>query len=473
VPRGSRHPRESGGPGAVRSEPLALDSRFRGNDVNKPAFARSPALASVLSGRLPFYYGWVILGCVCCAGFARQGPAVATLSIFVEPLTREFGWSRTALSGAVSLGGVLAALSAPLIGPLLDRHGSRVALCLAVLVTGVAMMLLSLTQSLLVFYLLFCIARMNWAGPFELGIYGALNNWFVARRAFAASVATVAQLVGLVAMPLIAQLAIMQQGWRLGWLAIGVTTLLVGFLPVWLFLVRRPEDLGLVPDRQAVGSTIATQPGQHEPDFSRREALGTAAFWLLLLYTVLVYPVQAGVSLHQAAHLIERGIAPTMAATIVSTFSLMSAVASIACGFLPRSLPIRYPLALIGVFLTVSTFLMVGISSTKEGVVAAALFGFGIGGILTLMPVAWADYFGRTNFAAIRSIALSAQVLAQAAGPLLSGALHDWTGTYERSLQWFAVLSSLSIAAALMARRPRTIGLSLGRQRGGPSANAR
>src|SRR5437762_2671849 len=182
--------------------------------------------------------------------FSRQGPAVATLSIFVEPLTREFGWSRAALSGAVSLGGVLAALTSPWIGPLVDRYGSRAALSLAVLATGAAMMLLSLTQSLLVFYLLFCVARMVWAGPFELAIYGALNNWFVARRAFATSIATVAQMAGLVAMPLIAQLAMQYSGWRFGWLAIGALTLVVGFLPVWLFMVRRPEDLGLVPDRQ-------------------------------------------------------------------------------------------------------------------------------------------------------------------------------------------------------------------------------
>ena len=44
-------------------------------------------------------------------------------------------------------------------------------------------MLLSLTQSLLAFYVFFCIARMNFAGPFDIGIYGALNSWFVARRA--------------------------------------------------------------------------------------------------------------------------------------------------------------------------------------------------------------------------------------------------------------------------------------------------
>src|SRR5262249_59962385 len=126
-----------------------------------PGRVPPPPLRRLIAGRLPVFYGWVVLACLCCAGLAGQAPAVATLSIFVEPLTREFGWSRTALSGAVSLGGVLAALSAPLIGPLLDRHGSRVALCLAVLVTGAAMMLLTLTQSLLVFYLLFCVARID------------------------------------------------------------------------------------------------------------------------------------------------------------------------------------------------------------------------------------------------------------------------------------------------------------------------
>ena len=82
-------------------------------------------------------------------------------------------------------------------------------------------------------------------------------------------------------------------------------------------------------------------------------------------------------------------------------------------------MPIRYPLALIGGLLAFSTLLMIGISSAGEGYFAAGLFGFGIGGLLTLLPIAWADYFGRANFAAIRSIALSAQVLAQAAGPLL------------------------------------------------------
>jgi sugar phosphate permease len=419
-----------------------------------------PFLPLLLSARLPVFYGWIVLACLCCAGFARQGPAVATLSIFVEPLTREFGWSRTALSGAVSLGGVLAALVAPLIGPLLDRQGSRLVLCAAVLVNGIALMLLSLTGSLGVFYLLFCVARMNWAAPFDLGLYGALNNWFVRRRAFASSVATLAQQVGLVAMPLIAQLAMLQQGWRAGWLAIGVTTLVVGFVPTWLLMVRRPEDLGLLPDGVAAptegeAAAVTARSAAAEPAFSRRQALGTASFWLLLLYTALVFPVQAGVSLHQAPYLIECGIDPTIAATIVGTFSALSAVATVACGALPRAMPIRYPLAATGAILTLGILLMLGIRSAGQGYLAASVFGFGLGALLTLLPVAWADYFGRTHFGAIRGIALSAQVLAQAAGPLLSGVLRDMTGDYQLALQCFAALAALSVVAALTARQPR------------------
>ncbi|MGE5270503.1 MAG: MFS transporter [Thiohalocapsa sp.] len=416
------------------------------------------SLPALLSARLPFFYGWVVLFCLCLAGFARQGPAVATLSVFVEPLTREFGWSRTALSGAVSLGGVLAAVIAPWIGPLLDRQGSRLVLCAAVLVNGLALTLLALTPSLLVFYLLFCLARMIWAAPYDLGIYGALNNWFVRRRGMASSVATLAQQCGLVAMPMIAQLAMLWQGWRTAWLAIGALTLLLGFVPTWLLLARRPEDLGLLPDG-GIGPTRVSGEGTRaepvaEPDFSRRQAIGTGSFWLLMLYTALVYPVQAGVSLHQAPYLIERGIDPTVAAAIVSTFSLLSAAATVVCGLLPRRVPIRYWLAAIGAILTLAIVLMLGVTSAAQGFVAAGVFGFGIGGVLTLLPVAWADYFGRRNYGAIRSLALSAQVLAQAAGPLLSGILRDLTGNYLLPLRCFAALAALSVLAALLARRP-------------------
>src|SRR5215468_5042159 len=80
---------------------------------------RPPLIPRLLVPRLPFFYGWVVLACICLAGFARQGPAVAVLSVFVVPMTEAFGWSRTEIAGAVSLGGVLAAVVSPMLGPML------------------------------------------------------------------------------------------------------------------------------------------------------------------------------------------------------------------------------------------------------------------------------------------------------------------------------------------------------------------
>jgi sugar phosphate permease len=416
---------------------------------------RPPLLPRLLVPRLPFFFGWVVLGCLCLAGFARQGPAVAVVSVFVVPMTAEFGWSRMTMAGAVSLGGVLAAFVAPLIGPVLDRRGARLILCLAVLGTGLATMALSLVHSLAIFYLLLCFARMNWAGPFELGLYGALNNWFVARRRLATSIATLAQTSGLVAIPLIAQLAMHGVGdWRRGWLAVGTTVLLVGFLPVLLFLVRRPEDLGLQPDRRTAATSAVAANLEPEPVFSRSQAMGTRAFWLLTLFTVLVYPVQAGVSLHQAPHLIERGLSPLIAASVISVFSAMSAIASFSIGFLPVRWPVRYALAGSGMLLGLGAAGLLAVHSAGVAYLAAGVFGLGIGGILTMLPLAWADYFGRHSFGAIRGVALSIQVVAQAVGPLLSGALRDWAGDYTPSLLLFAGLGGLAALAALAARRP-------------------
>jgi MFS family permease len=330
----------------------------------------------------------------------------------------------------------------------LDRRGARLVLCLAVLGTGLATMALSLVQSLVAFYLLFCFARMTWAGPYDLGLYGALNAWFVARRTLANAIATLAQMAGLVVLPVVAQLAMSDGGWRDGWVAVGATVLVVGFLPVWLLLVRRPEDVGLAVDR-ATGTTAAP-----EPRFSRRAALRTRAFWLLSLYTVLVFPVQAGVSLHQAPHLIERGLTPIAAATVISAFSAMSAAASFGVGFLPRRWPVRYGLVAAALLLGAGTFALIGVESLRAACLAAGLFGLGIGGVLTLLPVAWADYFGRESYGAIRGVALSLQVLAQAAGPVLSGVLRDLSGTYTWSLEVLAVLAALAVIAALAAREP-------------------
>jgi len=79
-----------------------------------------------------------------------------------------------------------------------------------------------------------------------------------------------------------------------------------------------------------------------------------------------------------------------------------------------------------------------------------------VGGLLTMLPIAWADYFGRASYGAIRGAALTVQVVAQASGPVISGALRDWTGSYGASVATFAGLALAGGAVALAARPPST-----------------
>lgn len=417
-------------------------------------------LPGFLASRLPFFYGWVVMGVVCCVSFARQGPAVATLSIFVNPMTEELGWSRTEISAAVSLGGLLAAVVSPALGPLVDRHGARSLLAWAVGITGICCIALAGIDSLIAFYLLFCLARMNFAGPFDLGIYGAINNWFIRLRPIATSISTLWLMIGLTSMPLIAHTAMELGGdWRWGWIAVGSTVLVVGFLPTVLLMARRPEDLGLLPDggprKHVPGSKSSIGTRIDVPAYSRAEAMREPAFWLLLLFTFLAYPVQAGVSLHQAPHLIERGLDPTTAAFVVSTFSATSGVVGFLIGPLVRPLGTRTVLMGVGGFLAAGSWVMMSVETPAAAFLASALFGCGIGGLLTVPPIAWADTFGRESFGAIRGVALSVQVTGQAIGPVLSGALRDLTGSYQVSLEVFTALALCAVACIVFLRPTR------------------
>jgi MFS transporter, OFA family, oxalate/formate antiporter len=406
--------------------------------------------------RLPFYYGWVIVGCVMGSSMARQAAAVATLSVFLVPMTDEFGWSRTGISGAVSLGGFVGALVAPFIGPIFDRQGSRLSLVTCALIVAACTAALAGVESLLGFYLAFGLSRMLFSTPFDLGTSSAIAKWFVSGRARAMAATNTASGIGLASMPLIAALVIDGHGWRAGWIVLAVIVIVLGAIPQWFLLVRQPEDVGLAPDSatSSDGKTSGTRTSEDEVSFTRAQALRTPALWLLMLFTALIYPVQAGISLHQAPFLIERGISPAIAATIVSAFSISIALGSVLCGLVARRLTSRTVLFIGALSMTVATLLMGEVRDASLGYAVAVVFGLGLGGISTMLPVTLADYFGREHYGAIRSIALPVQVIGQASGPLLAGVLHDVSGDYSLGFIVFAVLSAAGALVALATVPP-------------------
>lgn len=409
--------------------------------------------------RIPFFYGWVIVGCAMCANFSRQGAAVATLSIFAVPMTAEFDWSRTAFSGAVSLGGLLGALISPKVGVFVDRRGSGQVLAIGTLLIGISAAALSQTNSLIWFYIAYCLGRMSFSGPFEIAVTSAVANWFIVSRGRAMSLAALAHSIGLTLLPIISFAAIAMWNWRIGWLVVATVVLLVGILPNIFLMIHRPEDVGLQPFSSRKSSkkkqnTSDKSLERTEHSFTRREASRTRTFWILVIFSIFIYPVQAGVSLHQAPHLIERGISLGVAATAVSSFSFMSAIGGLVFGQFEQKFGARKSLSFAAALMAIGTVLMILVVDNLTAYISAMVFGAGIGGLMTLLPVAWADSFGREHIGSIRGITVPLQTLAQASGPLISGWLYDLTGGYDAALRLFCVCSLLAMLMALLAVKP-------------------
>ena len=97
------------------------------------------------------FYGWFVASAAAATEFANAASAISILTIFVIPMTEEFGWSRTEFAGATSLGAILGAALAPLAGMMVDRLGSRMILVIGGLVVAGACFYLGAAQTLIGF----------------------------------------------------------------------------------------------------------------------------------------------------------------------------------------------------------------------------------------------------------------------------------------------------------------------------------
>jgi len=417
-----------------------------------------------LARSLPFYYGWFVLGIASLSSYSsRPLMAATTLSVFVVPMTDQFGWSRAAFSGALSLGGLCAVAISPLVGRWIDRYGSGVVLSVTNAITGACGAGLSLVGPLWAFYALYVPGRGVFAGPLELATSAAVSNWFIKRRTLALAIFGATQGTGVGAMPLVAQAIIGIWGWRTAWASLGLYTLVIGVLPA-LLIVRRPEDMGLTGDgapgrsELETGTSASSDPGGavlESGDFTVRQALRTRSFWILTIFSAAGFLVQGGVVLHQVPHYISQGLPASSAAWMSGTFAVSQVVGGIAWASLTSRVSLRFLLAATGFCVALGGW-GTGVSGTMVwGLAAAATLGAGVGGMHLLLRFTWANYYGRSSFASIRGITLPFQLGGQLIGPIISGFMYDATLSYRAAFFMFSAAAALASFMVMTATPPK------------------
>ena len=104
-----------------------------------------------------FYYGWVIAAVSTLANATVFGAGGASFSVFMGPMGHALGWSRTVLTGAVTMQSFTNLAVSPVVGRLLDRYGPRLIMVFGTVVACISYMLMSRIVEPWHFYVLFTI----------------------------------------------------------------------------------------------------------------------------------------------------------------------------------------------------------------------------------------------------------------------------------------------------------------------------
>ena len=273
-------------------------------------------------------------------------------------LERQFGWSRTALSGAFSLARVEGAILGPVEGFLVDRVGTRKMVFIGYILMGLGFLWLGQVETLWAFYASFMLITLGSGLGGWLAIIAMVNNWFTRQRTFAMASAMSGIHFGGLLVPLLA-LGIEAFEFSGAATIIGVFLLIV-VGPAAKAIRNHPEDMGLQPDGDSDNLSESVLTEDDEPDFTAAQALRTPAFWILTVMQVASSVAIVTLALHLVPKLTDMGMTLSGAGTVVLTYTIVALPSQFLSGYfadrLPKTLMIAIFLAIQGIALTIIAF---------------------------------------------------------------------------------------------------------------------
>jgi MFS family permease len=406
--------------------------------------------------RLPFFYGWVVVA-VTFVTMAIGVNARTSFSLFFPPILSEFGWERGVTAGAFSFGFVVSAIASPLIGRLMDRAGPRAVMELGVALMAGGLLLAPLTTQ--PWHLYVTIGVMVGAGSICLGYSGQslfLPNWFIRRRGLAIGIAFAGVGLGSVTLLPWVQHMIEQTGWRTACTAMGLMVLIV-LAPLNLLLRQRPEDLGLRPDGDAEPSASSPKPISNvlDPAWAGTEwtlgrALATARFWWIALGYFCALYIWYAVQVHQTKYLLDIGFSPNVGVWALGLVSLLGIPGQIVLGHASDRIGRESIWAVSCAGFAICFACLIGLKY-EPSLILVYVMVFAQGalgyGLTSIMGAVVLEIFLGAHYGSIFGCIMLAALAGGAAGPWLTGLLHDLTGDYTIAFTIGIAVSALSAIA--------------------------
>jgi sugar phosphate permease len=415
-------------------------------------------IAGIGGSLATIFYGWRMIGLVSAIRVVGGGLHQYGFTVFFLPISQDLGLSRAATSLAFSLSRAQGAVEAPLVGYLIDRFGPRPIIAAAAFLAGIGYILLSWVRSYTEFLAVYLgVISLAFIAGFVHSPMVVANSWFIRRRARAMTIVSAAVPVGgaLIA-PLLA-VGVQSLGWRGAAFVSGFIFLAV-CLPLSMQVRRSPESMGLLPDGEIKADhETSSSPRASTPagaaalpaDFTARQAMKTAVFWLLVVAMTTRVAAYSTVSVHFVPIMVWQGLSEGEAAFMLGSFAFINLAAHFVLGSVGDRVNKPALLVLCHVAPALS---VIPLFKGQAALWQLWLFTSFYTLLDASFPIVWAtvgDFFGRKHFATIRGMLSFFYMWGSFAGPVVAGAIFDRQQTYQ-TVMWGS-LAVLVIAAALNA----------------------
>jgi MFS family permease len=379
-------------------------------------------------------YRWVIVFLGGLMGCVAIG-AMFSLSVFLDPMSTETGWSRAMISTAMTIDFLVMGLAGFFWGTVSDRIGPRPVVMVGAVLLGLGLVVASQATSPLTFQLGFGLLVGISAGAFFAPMIAAVTGWFDTGRALAVSLVSAGIGVAPMTMTPFAGWLISSYDWRTAMAAMGVLAWVL-LIPAALFVRRPPVPAGTDETPAAAGEEAA-------------RALRSPQFAILGGTYFLCCAAHAGPIFHMLSYATFCGISTMAAVGIYSFEGFAGLIGRIVFGVAADRLGVKRVLV-AGLFLqamAIPSYLAV--REIGEFYVLAGVFGMAYGGVMPLYAVLAREYFGQAVMGTVIGAATMLSSLGMALGPLGGGFIYDTFGNYTWLYIGSAFLAFAAVAIAL------------------------
>lgn len=395
--------------------------------------------------------GWYVVASVFVLFLVNAGLGFYGLSVFLEAITSEQGFTTTQVSLATSIFFIVGAISGRVIAPVIGRRDIRIIVAAGGVIAAAGLLLMGRATQLFALYASYIVFAVG------VGLSGLVpgttlvTRWFQAKRSVALSVASTGLSVGGLTITVAASAIIDRKGMSgaAPWLAlIYVIVVALSLIALW----PDPASRGQLPDGEVNDSDEMPTP----TGVPYQDAVSSAFFKLVVVAFVLTMGAQVG----GIAQLFKLGTERAeVGALLVSTVAFSSVLARLAGGVVAAKVSLVAMTAVLAAVQGAALFWLSQSFSRPMLVASTVLFGVTIGNLLMLMPLVAADRFGVLDYPRIYSVLqLIVTGLGVAGGPYLLGWLHD-ASSYRASYIAAGLLSTGgAVVFGLAWRLPQAAG---------------